>query len=240
MVSALMGGDGATALEAAAKLDQSIDAGLLREFGGLQPVKAAPYFSHVQFSSPAVLVALPDPGAEFVLVKAMWHYARTIGYIRTGALAEGRKEIEALGTIERSADFKPIADGGVPAREIVQTARTVATARLAEARGDLPAAIQAWQEAVALQDALPYMEPPYWYYPVRQSLGAALLRAGRLDAAEQAFRTSLARTPSNGWALRGLIEVYRQRGDTAALAAARKRFEITWLGKPEGPALSLL
>jgi tetratricopeptide (TPR) repeat protein len=240
MVSALMGGDGPTALQAAAKLDQSIDAGLLREFGGLQPVKAAPYFSHVQFSSPAVLVALPDPGAEFVLVKAMWHYARAIGYIRTGALAEGRKEIEALGTIERSANFKPITDSGVPAREIVQTARTVASARLAEARGDLPAAIQAWQEAVALQDALPYMEPPYWYYPVRQSLGAALLRAGRLDAAEQAFRTSLARTPSNGWALRGLIEVYRKRGDTAALAAARKRFETTWLGKPDGPALSLL
>jgi Flp pilus assembly protein TadD len=48
------------------------------------------------------------------------------------------------------------------------------------------------------------------------TLGAALLRAGRLDAAEQVFRTSLARTPSNGWALRGLIEVYRKRGDTAA------------------------
>jgi predicted Zn-dependent protease len=93
---------------------------------------------------------------------------------------------------------------------------------------------------VAVQDALPYTEPPYWYYPVRQSLGAALLRAGRLDAAEQVFRASLARTPSNGWALRGLIEVYSKRGDAAALAAARKRFDTTWLGKPGGPPMSLL
>lgn len=91
-----------------------------------------------------------------------------------------------------------------------------------------------------MQDARPYTEPPYWYYPVRQSLGAVLLRAGRLDDAEQAFRASLARTPSNGWALRGLVEVYRQRGDAAALAAAQKRFATTWLGKPGGPALAVL
>ena len=240
MVSALMGGDGKTALEAAAKLDKSLGTELVSEFAGLQPVKSAPYFSHVQFSSPDVLVALPDPGPDFVLVRAMWHYARAIGFARKGALADSQKEIDAITAIERTADFKPITDWAVPAKEIVHTARAVATGRLADAKGDLPAAINAYQEAVAVQDALPYTEPPYWYYPVRQSLGAALLRAGQLDAAEQVLRASLARTPSNGWALSGLIEVYRKRGDAAALAAARKRFDTTWLGKPGGPALSLL
>lgn len=240
MVSALMGGDGKTALSSAAKLDQSISTETLQGFAALQPVKAAPYFSHVQFSSPDTLLALPDPGAEFVLVKAMWHYARAIGFARKGALDDSRQEIDALGVIERTADFKPITDWGVPAPAIVQTARAVASGRLATARGDLPAAIKAYEEAVAAQDALPYTEPPYWYYPVRQSLGVALLRAGRLDQAEQVFRASFARTPSNGWALRGLIEVYKQRGDTAALAAAQKRFDTTWLGKKGGPELSLL
>jgi tetratricopeptide (TPR) repeat protein len=240
MVSALMGGDGRTALASAAKLDQSIGADLVKEFAVLQPVKAAPYFSHVQFSSPDVLIALPDPGPDFVLVKAMWHYARATGFARKGALAEAQREVDALGAIERGADFKPLTDWAVPAREIVQTARAVASGRVADAKGDLPAAIKAYQEAVAVQDALPYIEPPYWYYPVRQSLGAALLRAGRGDEAEQAFRDSLARTPSNGWALRGLVEVYRKRGDAPALTATRKRFESTWLGPQAGPALSLL
>jgi len=240
MVSALMGGRGDVALEAAGKLDKAVPAELLKGFAGLQPVKAAPYFSHVQFSSPEVLLALPDPGPEFVLVKAMWHYARAVGYARKGLLPEGRREVAALDRIEQKADFKPIADWGIPAREIVQTARAVARGRLLDAGGDLPGAASAYREAIAIQDKLPYMEPPFWYYPVRQSLGVVLLRSGQLDAAEQVFRDSLARIPSNGWALRGLIEVYRERGDAAALAAAQKRFETTWLGERSGPALARL
>ncbi|WP_229423086.1 hypothetical protein [Telluria aromaticivorans] len=240
MVSALMGGDGRTALEAAGKLDKSIPAEVLKEFASLQPVKAAPYFSHVQFSSPEVLVALPDPGPDFVLVKAMWHYARAVGFARKGMLLEGNREVAALDRLEKTADFKPIADWGIPAREVVQTARAVARGRLADAQGKLPEAIAAYREAIAVQDKLPYMEPPHWYYPVRQSLGAALLRSGQLDAAEQVFRDSLARIPSNGWALRGLIEVYQKRGDAPALAAAQKRFETTWLGEPGGPPLARL
>ncbi|WP_229418354.1 lipopolysaccharide assembly protein LapB [Massilia sp. Root351] len=240
MVSALMGGDGPSALAAAAKLDQSIPAEALPSFGMLQPVKAAPYFSHVQFSSPAQLIALPAPDPQHVLVRAMWHYARAVGYARKGAHAESQKEIDTLAAIGRTADFSSITSWGVPAPDIVRTAHAVASGRLAEARGDLPAAIKAYETGVSVQDSMPYTEPPYWYYPVRQSLGAALLRAGRLDDAETAFRTSFARTPSNGWALRGLMEVYRQRGDQAALAAAQKRFDATWLGRRSGPELSRL
>ncbi len=240
MVSALMGGDGNTALEAAAKLDRAISPELLRQLAVMQPVKAAPYFSHVQFSSADVLVALPDPGPEFALVKAMWHYARAVGFARKGDSAASRGEITALSALERQGDFKSIADWGVPARDIVRTALAVASGRLADAQGNTAGAIAAYQQAVALQDALPYTEPPYWYYPVRQSLGAAQLRANQLDAAEQTFRASLSRTPSNGWALRGLMEVYRQRGDGTALAAAQQRFATTWLGRAGGPPLSLL
>lgn len=240
MVSALMGGDGKTALDAAEKLDKVITPALLKELSVMQPVKAAPYFSHVQFSDANTLLALPDPGPDFVLVKAMWHYARAIGFARKGAVADSQKEVDAIAAIERDGDFKSITDWGVPAREIVHTAHAVASARLADAQGDLPAAIRFYQEAISVQDNLPYTEPPFWYYPVRQSLGAILLRAGRSDEAEQVFRASLARTPSNGWAISGLMEVYRQRNDNAALAAARKRFATTWIGKPEGPPLSSL
>ena len=240
MVSALMGGDGSITLDAARKLDKIVDADFLKLAASMQPVKAAPYFAHVQFSSPEAILALPDPGRDFIIVNAMWHYARAIAYARKGEHANSQKEIDALSVIERDGDFKALTEWDVPGKEIVQTARHVAVGRLADARGDLNAAVKAFEDAVFVQDTLPYTEPPHWYYPVRQSLGAALLRAGRLDEAEKAFRESLAQTPSNGWALKGLMEVYRQRGDTPALKAAQKRFETTWLGKKDGPDLRWL
>ena len=240
MVSALMGGDGGVTLDAAAKLDRAITPELLGAIGALQPVKSAPYFAHVQFSDADTLLALPDPGPDFVLVRAMWHYARAIGYTRKSRPEAAGREIAALARIEKTADFKAVTDWNIPGPEIVRTARAVARARLADSQGDLRGAIAAYREAIKAQDGLPYMEPPYWYYPVRQSLGVALLRAGQPAAAEKVFRDSLARTPSNGWALRGLMEVYRLRGDSAALGAAEKQFASTWLGTPGGPALSTL
>lgn len=240
MVSALMGGDGKATLQATQRLEQAISPDLLRALPSMQPVRAAPYFAHVQFSSPATLLALPDPGPDFVLLRAMWHYARAVGFARLGRWADSQQQVDAIGAIERQADFKAITDWGVPAPLIVQTARLVARGKLAEAQGDLAAALSAFTEAVALQDSLPYTEPPYWYYPVRQSLGAVLLKAGRLDEAEAAFRASFAKTPSNGWALRGLLAVYEKRGDQAAAAATRKRLAGTWLGAPGGPDLARL
>ena len=240
MVSALMGGDGKATLQATQRLEQSISPELLRAIPPMQPVRAAPYFAHVQFSSPETLLALPAPADEFVLLRAMWHYARAVGFARKGMWDDSQREVDSIAAIEQKADFKPLVDWGVPGADIVRTARLVAAGKLAEAKGELPSAITLFTQAVAAQDALPYTEPPYWYYPVRQSLGAALLKAGKLEEAEAAFRASFAKTPSNGWALRGLVEVYEKRGDKAAAAAARKRFAATWLGPKEGPELARL
>jgi tetratricopeptide (TPR) repeat protein len=112
----------------------------------------------------------------------------------------------------------------------VQTARLVASGRLADAAGDLEGAARAYEEAIFIEDTLAYMEPPYWYYPVRQSLGSVRLRQGKLDEARKAFRESLARVRNNGWALAGLIETERRHGDARAEKAALAAFRRAWLG----------
>ena len=66
---------------------------------------------------------------------------------------------------------------GVPAPDIIRLAGRVVDGRIFQAEGDYDAAAASFRDAVAIQDGLPYMEPPYWYYPVRQSLGAVLLQA---------------------------------------------------------------
>jgi tetratricopeptide (TPR) repeat protein len=240
MVSAQMGGDGGTAVDAAAKLDASVPAELVKMFPILQPIKAAHYTTRAQFSDPDAILKLAPPPGDVVLVSTMYHYARAIAYAQRKDKAGAQREIDAIAAIERTADFKPFEPWGLPAREIVRTAGLVATGRLADATGDLDAAAKAYTEAVAIEDALAYTEPPYWYYPVRQSLGSVRLRQGKLDEAEQAFRDSLARVRNNGWALAGLAEVERRKGDANAERAAREAYRRAWFGPKGGPDLARL
>ncbi|RTL15030.1 MAG: hypothetical protein EKK52_21650 [Burkholderiales bacterium] len=238
MVSAQMGGAAGTALEAAAKLDAALPNDMVKAFAGLQPVKAAPYTTHAQFSAPEVILALPAPAEEVVLVRVFYHYARALAQAARRDAAAAQQEIGAIAALESSADFKAFDAWGVPALAITQTARLVATARLADAQGDLAGAAAALEQAVAIEEGLAYTEPAYWYYPVRQSLGALRLRQGRLDEAEKALRDSLVRVRNNGWALAALAEVYRRKGDAAAEAATRAALKKAWFGDKAGPDLS--
>jgi tetratricopeptide (TPR) repeat protein len=230
LASAQMGGDGPTAIDAAVKLDASLPDAVIAEFAVLEPIKAAPYLAHAHFSAPDVILALKTPPKGQVLVSALAHYARAVAFATKKDAAAAQREIDAITAIDEKADFKPYTDWAVPGKEIVQTARLVARARLADAQGDLPGAAKAYEEAILIEDALAYMEPPYWYYPIRQSLGSVYLRQGRLDEAEKALRDSLARVRSNGWALAGLAEVYKRKGDAKAEALARQAYARAWLG----------
>lgn len=240
MVSAQLGGDGKTALAAAGKLDAAVPFKVVEQFAILQPVKASPYTTHAQFSDPDTILALVAPPEDLVLVATLYHYARAIAFAARKHAPGAQKEIAAIEKIETTADFKPFEAWQVPAREIVKTARMVATGRLADANGDLAGAARAYENAIAIEDALPYTEPPYWYYPVRQSLGAVRLRQGKLDEAEKALRDSLARVRNNGAALAGLAEVERRKGDASAERAARNAYRRAWFGPKGGPDLASL
>jgi len=113
---------------------------------------------------------------------------------------------------------------------VLRIARTLILARIAQAKGDNRTAIVRFERAAALQDALPYTEPPYWYYPIRQSLAAALLQAGRYAEAERQFQRALSRAPSNGWSYYGLAELHKSRGDTIAARKAEADLARTWIG----------
>jgi tetratricopeptide (TPR) repeat protein len=240
MVSAQMGGDGATAIDAAKKLDAAVPAELAKQFQIMEPVKAAPFTTHLQFAEPDAVLALAKPDDALVLVRTMYHYARAVALARKKDATAARAEAEAIAALEASADFKPYDAWGVPAKAIVQTARLVATGRIADAAGDLDGAAKAYEDAIAIEDSLSYTEPPYWYYPVRQSLGSVRLRQNRLDEAERAFRDSLARVRNNGWAIAGLAEVYKKKGDRNGEAAAKRSYARAWFGSKDGPDLARL
>jgi hypothetical protein len=71
-----------------------------------------------------------------------------------------------------------------------------------------------------------YDEPPGWYYPVRESLGGELLRAGRASEAETVLREGLRRSPKNGFLLFGLMEALKAQGKD--FAQVKLEFDAAW------------
>jgi tetratricopeptide (TPR) repeat protein len=230
MASAQMSGDGPTVIAAAEKLRGLIPDEVARGIAMVQPVKAAPYFAHAQFSAPDAILALADPGDAFPYVRGIWHYARGIGFVARRDFAAAKAEADAIDALARTGDFSLLKAGGVPAQEVLELARAVIAGRIAQGQGDFKAAAEQFEKATALQEALPYTEPPYWYYPVRQSLAAVLLQAGRLAEAEEQFQHALKRAPANGWSYYGLTQVYRALGDSAGAAKAEADLAKTWVG----------
>jgi tetratricopeptide (TPR) repeat protein len=90
-------------------------------------------------------------------------------------------------------------------------------------------AVESLRGAVAAEDSLHYDEPPAWYYPTRQALGSALLKAGKPADAETAFREDLKRYPNNGWSLYGLANALSARGRVTEAVAMKKRFTRAWI-----------
>ena len=94
--------------------------------------------------------------------------------------------------------------------------------------GDFEASINNFKKAVALQDDLPYTEPPFWYYPTRQSLGRVLIEAGKLEEAEAVFKKDLEDYPRNGWSMFGLYKVLEIQGKTEEAKQYKDKFDIIW------------
>jgi tetratricopeptide (TPR) repeat protein len=139
-------------------------------------------------------------------------------------------EAGAIDALATKGDLKFLLDNYIPGDQLLQIARHVVLARIAQHQGDRAKAVAEFEQAATLEDGLPYMEPPFWYYPVRQSLGAALLQAGRAEEAVAAFKSSLKLAPDNGWAIYGLMEAQKKLGDAAGAKESEAALAKAWIG----------
>jgi hypothetical protein len=114
------------------------------------------------------------------------------------------------------------------AADLLTLAAATLDAQLAEARGDGAAATAAWRRAAVLEAALQYDEPPAWFYTVRQSLGASLLRAGDHAGAERVFRDALATHPRDGRLLYGLWQTLLAQGRGSEALLVEQQFARAW------------
>ncbi|MDX2141762.1 MAG: hypothetical protein SFV19_00280 [Rhodospirillaceae bacterium] len=229
--SAAFAGDAQTSLAMADKLMAAIPADKLRAIPMAQPIGIAPYLAHVRFSDVKAVLALPDPGDDVPYMKGLWHFVRGSALAIAGDVKAAKRELNALVKLQETADLTVIEAAAVPAGAILQVAENVLSARIAGAEGDWAEAVVELEAAVKGQDELPYMEPAYWYYPARQSLGVALLKAGRAKEAVEVLRRSLLDAPNNGWALHALVQASKAAGDDLGAREYAKLFAKAWVGQ---------
>jgi tetratricopeptide (TPR) repeat protein len=122
------------------------------------------------------------------------------------AAAAEASSIEAL----RVADA--IQNAGIPADSVLAIASKTIQAKYLMSQKQFGAAADLFRESIALQTSLPYTEPPFWYYAIEQSLGAALYQAGDYADAAAAFEASLVRHPNSAWSLYALMKTYEKQG----------------------------
>jgi len=199
-------------------------------------VKAVPFVDGFLFTPALLLVkfgrwdeilALPEPAFEAPMTDALWRFARTLALAAKGrseeASAERTKFLEAAGALSKTIPY-----GNNDAASLMAVARPYLDGRLALMAGDNAAAISHLRNAVAAEDALTYDEPPAWYLPSRNALGAALLRERYYAAAEQVYRDELAIHPESGRALYGLSAALVAQGRDRETTEVLKRFEQAW------------
>lgn len=184
----------------------------------------------LRFGRHDAILAQPQPPPDRPVLTAWWRFARVVALARLGrtndALAERAALDAAIAQVPDAALFG--GTGLESAHTILTLAAAVADARIADSRvgDDQSDAIGRWRTAVAAGDRVAYDEPPIWFYPLRESLGAALLRGGRAAEAERVFRDDLEQHPRNARALMGLRESLRQQAKETAWV--ERAFDRAW------------
>jgi tetratricopeptide (TPR) repeat protein len=202
------------------------------------PSKAveAPRFRHLPWLTLArfgrfdevLKVGQPPSTNDYLIDRVMWHFTRGLAFAARGEAESADNEHRQLVKLAESEDAKKLDSPQFPATSVLGIAKHWLAGKVAGARGDSQAMIQHLENAIASEDALPYMEPAYWPLPVRPTLGAALLKVGEAAKAEQVFRDDLKRWPRNGWGLLGLEQSLRAQGKPQAADGVHRQFEAAW------------
>lgn len=223
----MMEGRSELAIESARKVAAQAAKGHMHVFLSMQELASTPYYALARFGRWDEILAEPEPH-HGAFQRAMWHYARGLAFARTGDVEAGARELDSLEALVDDPSLAEMLVGFDPGSVPLGIAAATLEGELAARRGDIETALQALETAVASQDRLVYNEPESFYYPVRHSLGAVLLDAGRPAEAEAVYRRSLDTHPENGWSLLGLEQSLRAQQKTAEADTVHARFVRAW------------
>jgi tetratricopeptide (TPR) repeat protein len=225
-----MAGNFAAAKQAADELEAHI-----RPLVGKMPESESylptPLFVLVRFHRWDEILNSSAPKSNLVMTNTLWHFALGSAAAAMGKLDMADAERTVLETVRgKTSSEQEFGMNFNKARDFLDLAASILGARIAMAQGDSDRAIQYWTTAVQVEDGFRYNEPPEWFYPVRESLGAALLSAGKAKEAEQVFRNDLRQNPRNPRSLFGLMSSLKAQHREEDAAWVERQFNEAWKG----------
>lgn len=205
---------------AAKKMQQHTPTDIMREpgWGTLQHYYSIPYYVAVKFALWDSIHALPRPEKDLVYPTAIWHYAKGMAYLGKGDIPKAQKISDSLKMLAKDTALQHLTVWNInTTADLVQIASFVLSAEIAAKQNQMESSIHWLNEAIKIEDALNYNEPPDWFFSVRHHLGNILLKAGKYPEAENVYRNDLKKWKKNGWALIGLYQslVYQKKDDEA-------------------------
>jgi len=229
--TATLEGDSKTAIDAAIKTSQKPPDSLMSVCGyeTLQHFAAIPLYAFVTFGKWGEILNYEKPKDDRPYIVAVWHYARAMAFIAANNIAEAEKEIISLESFRGNETIDNLLIWGFNSAGIlVNIAIETSRGELAAKKKNYSEAIAHLEKAVDYEYSLQYDEPPTWFYPCRQNLGAVLIEAGKFEEAEKIYRENLADIPDNGWGLFGLYQTLLKQGKIDEAAEVEKRFKEAW------------
>jgi tetratricopeptide (TPR) repeat protein len=223
-----MEGRSAETIRAAREFAAAVPAEMVLGASDMETAPTAPLFALARFGRWDDLLREEAPPAGLPYVTGAWRYTRGLAFAATGRREGAARELAELETIRRGVPPGRTLAGFFKTQDMLLLAAEALAGEIAARSGDTTSAVVHFGEAVKIQDGHWFTEPPPWYYPVRQSLGAALLGSGRAAEAEAVYREDLARNRDNGWSLFGLAQSLRAQGKTAEAREMEARFQRAW------------
>ncbi len=204
----------------------------VKDMPPLEGFMTIPMAVEIRFHHWNEILKMPQPDPQMKTATVFWHFGRGLAMAGTGKVTEAEAEYKVVADAEAATPPDLIFQMPInnKAKDIMKIAKDVLGSKVALAKKDTPGAIAMLRDAVAIQDTLKYGEPPDWFYPVRESLGAALLMNGDPVGAEKVFRADLEQNLRNPRSLWGLHQSLVQQKRDYDAGFIQEQFDSSWKG----------
>ena len=223
-----MEGRSKLSIDSALKVSKYVRVEQIKQIPFLEFFHTIPLLSYVRFAKWDEILSYEKPIKEFKFSLGIYHYARSIAFASKGNVEKAKFEQKKILPLKDSPEIKVIIKAGQPSDKLLEIANHLAMGQIAMANSNLDASIMHFKMAVEVQDALPYREPEFWYYPTRQSLGHALMLNKNFKEAVSVFNQDLKDYPRNGWSYFGLYKAHKALGNAELSGRALAKHNDIW------------